>query len=145
MDYDIPIDLAEIHKVIDTAGVLIVRFSTLEKRFLIDNRYSPLEGPIVRVVNRARSMEERFQELRAMRPRFPLPEEIMTFFWPKHVASLERLGILERIIARFISMGYPEMEDRCKEAYHQLIQEEHQELIAAIKGQGYESLWERKS
>ena len=73
---------------------MLIRFTTFDKRLLFDARSDQEEGPIVRVVPRAGSAAERFKHLKGLRPRFPLPKNIVSFTWPKHVNSLERLGDL---------------------------------------------------
>ncbi|MBI2888087.1 MAG: hypothetical protein HYY02_12905 [Chloroflexi bacterium] len=144
MDMDYPIDIPEVMNIIATSDVVIVRFSTLEKRLLLDFRYNATDRPMIRLVNRVRSAEERFKELRRLRPGLALPDQIMTFHWPKHVASLERMRVLERIITKYRDSGFPEMEEACNQVYDELRSLERNELLAAIRGEGYQALWEKK-
>ncbi|HLE80813.1 MAG TPA: hypothetical protein VJA25_05945 [Dehalococcoidia bacterium] len=144
MDMDYPIDLPEVMNILDTSDVIIVRFATVEKRLLLDFRSSSTERPMIRLVDRVRSAEERFRDLRRLRPGLALPDRIMTFQWPKHVASLEHLGIFDRMVERFRSLGYPEMEAACKQLFAELHALEQKELLAAVKGEGYQTLWEKK-
>lgn len=144
MDMDYPIDLDEVMQIIATSDVIVVRFSTVEKRLLLDFRTSDQERPMVRLVNRVRSAEERFRDLRRLRPGLTLPDQIMTFHWPRHVASLERMGILDRVIEKLRTMGYPDMEKTCRKVFQDLLSLERAELIAAIRGEGYQALWEKK-
>lgn len=144
MDMDYPIDLPEVMNILSTSEVVIVRFATIEKRLLLDFRSNATERPMVRIVNRVRSAEERFRDLRRLRPGLALPDQIMTFQWPKHVASLERLGILQRVIDRMRDDGFPEMEETCRQVYQELLSLEQAELLSAIKGEGYQALWEKK-
>jgi len=142
---DYGIDIEEALKAIDMAEVLVVRFAILSKRLLIDFRTSPTEGPMVAVVPRAESLEERYKSLKRMRPRFPLPDRIVAFMWPRtNVATLYASPIWQRMVERLVSLGGPEMAQRMEEAYHRLLEEERQELVAAIRGgESYHSLWER--
>lgn len=144
MDMDYPIDLAEVMQILTTSDVIIIRFATVEKRLLLDFRANEAERPMIQLVNRVSSAEERFRDLRRLRPGLALPDQVMTFHWPKHVASLERLGILQRIIEKFLTIGYPDMEATCRQVYQDLLTLERAELIAAIKGEGYQALWEKK-
>ncbi len=57
---DYGLDLDEVARVIDAADVLVIRFAILDKRLLIDTRTSEGEGPIIAVVSKATSVEERF-------------------------------------------------------------------------------------
>jgi len=140
MDMDYPIDLPEVMNILDTSDVIIVRFATVEKRLLLDFRSSSTERPMIRLVDRVRSAEERFRDLRRLRPGLALPDRIMTFQWP----SLEHLGIFDRMVERFRSLGYPEMEAACKQLFAELHALEQKELLAAVKGEGYQTLWEKK-
>ena len=144
MDMDYPIDLSEVLNILDTSDVVIVRFSTVEKRLLLDFRLSSTDQPMIRLVNRVNSAEERFRDLRRLRPGLALPDRIMTFQWPKHIASLERLGVLNKVVEKFRTLGYPELEEACQRVYDELRALEHQELLAAVTGEGYQALWEKK-
>lgn len=144
MDMDYPIDLPEVFNIIETSEVIIIRFSTVEKRLLLDFRFNSMERPMVRIVNRVRNAEERFRDLRRLRPGLALPDKIMTFHWPKHIASMERLGIMGRLVNKFKTLGFPEMEETCLSIIAELQSLEQKELVAAVKGEGYQTLWEKK-
>ena len=143
---DYGLDLDEVARVIDAAEVLVVRFAILDKRLLIDGRTSETEGPLIAVVPKASSVEERFKALKKLRPRLPLPEKIMSFMWPRHMETFRNSGLWSRIEARLVSLGGEAMTQRCGEVFDDLIREEKSEVLAAIRGgEGYQSLWERSS
>jgi len=145
VENDFGLDLQEILQVIDSADVLVVRLAIVEKRLLVDARHNAHEGPLIKLVPRAGSVEERFRHLKELRPRFPLPERIMSFMWPRHVALLEKSGVWQHIIDRLVGEGYPDMAECCREVFEELSQEEKVEVAAAIRGGGsYQSLWERR-
>jgi len=143
MDMDYPVDLPEVLEIVDSADVVIVRFSTVPKRLLLDFRGSASQPPLVRLVRRVRSAEERFRELRRLRPGVDLPDQIMTFHWPKDVSSLERLGVLSRIADKARRTGHPDIETQCVQVFDELLALERDELVAAVAGEGYQTLWER--
>jgi len=141
---DYGLDMEEVARVIDTAEVLVIRFAILDKRLLIDARTSELDGPIIAVVPKASSVEERFRSLKKMRSRFPLPDKIMSFLWPRQIETFRRSGLWARIEARLASLGGEEMAERCQQVYEELARQERVEVLAAIRGgEGYQSLWER--
>jgi hypothetical protein len=143
---DYGLDIDEVTKVIDSADVLVVRFALLDKRLLVDSRTSEQEGPIITLVPRASSVEERFKSLKKLRPRFPLPEKIMSFMWPRHVETLRNSGLWEKIEQRLISLGGEPMTESCEKVYGELMNEEKHEVLEAVRGgPGYQSLWERDS
>jgi hypothetical protein len=144
MENDFGLDLQEIIKVVNTAEVLVVRFTIVDKRLLVDARHNQDEGPLIKLVPRATSVEERFRHLKQVRPRFPLPERIMTFMWPRHVEVLQTSGIWQRIVDKLAVLGYAGIAEECEAVYRQLVAEEKAQVVAAIRGEGgYQSLWER--
>ena len=146
MENDFGLDLQEILKVIDTAEVLVVRFVIIERRLLVDARHNQDEGPLIKLVPRASSIEERFRHLKQVRPRFPLPERIMSFMWPRHIALLEASGVWQRIVDRLGAPGHAGIAEECAAAYRELLTEERAQVMAAIRGDsGYQSLWERRA
>jgi len=146
MENDFGLDLQEIMKVIDTAEVLVVRFVIIERRLLVDARHNTDEGPLIQLVPRASSIEERFRHLKEVRPRFPLPERIMSFMWPRHIALLEASGVWQRIVDRLGAPANASVAEECAAAYRELLAEERAQVMAAIRGDsGYQSLWERRA
>ncbi|HTE84558.1 MAG TPA: hypothetical protein VK821_07480 [Dehalococcoidia bacterium] len=146
MENDFGLDLQDIFTVIDSAEVIIIRLQIVEKRVLVDARRSSTESGMISLVQRAGSSEERFRGLKRLRPRFPVPDRIMSFQWPRQVASLKTSGVWERLAHRLVDGGSDEMARRCDEVFEELLHLERQETIAAIRGgEGYETVWERKS
>jgi len=143
MDNDFAIDIDAILEVIDKADVITIRFLILPQRLLIDARCSQSEGPLVRLVPRATSLEERFRSVKELRPRFRLPEKITAIWWPKHVQELVNCGIWDRIVQRVTSAGFPQAAEQCQEALKELVRQEQHEILNAVAGEGYQCLWER--
>ncbi len=141
---DYGLDIDEVRHVIATADVMIVRFAILEKRLLMDTRCNDTEGPLLRLVNRAGSAEERFRHLKQIRPRFQLPDRIMSFMWPRQIQTFEVSGLWQSIVDRVTNTGFPGMHEQCEKVFLELLGEEKKEILAAIRGdEGYQSLWER--
>ncbi|HEY8489495.1 MAG TPA: hypothetical protein VIO14_00740 [Dehalococcoidia bacterium] len=142
MDNDYGLDLEEILHTIDTEEVTTFRFVIVNQRLLIDTRCSEIEGPMIKLVPRARSAEERFRALKQLRPRFRLPERIVAIWWPKYVESLVTTGVWDRIEQRFAASGFPGAVDQCREVLRELRAMERTETVNAILGSGYQALWE---
>lgn len=137
------IDLDEVRRVIDAADVLVVRFSLTDRRLLVDARTSKDQGPMIKVVARAGSAEERFRSLKAMRPRFRVPERILTFAWPRHVRAMSESGVWDHLARRVVATGGSGTAAECDEAYRRLIEEERLVEVAAIMGgEGFQSMWQ---
>lgn len=142
MDSDYGLDLREIRKLIDTADVFIVRFALIERRLLVDMRKNDVDGPMLKLVSRAKSMEERVESLQRLRPRFPLPEQLMSFWWPRRIGALEMSGIWQHLLDRLASIGDPQAVEQARAVYQELLRDERAEVVKAIRGEGYQSLWE---
>jgi len=143
---DYGLDMDEATRVIDSADVLVVRFAILDKRLLIDTRTDDHDGPLIAVVDKAGSVEERFKSLKKLRPRFPLPEKIMSFMWPRHIATFRRSGLAQRITDRLVGIGGEDMTAQAEKAFDDLAAREKREVATAIRGgESYQTLWERKA
>ena len=145
MDNDYALNLDEILRTIESAEVLRIRFLLLDKRLLIDNRFNELEGPLMRIVSRANSSEESFRNLKRLRPRFPLPEKMTAIWWPKYVSTLETSGVWPAIVERISQSGYTDSLEQCRAVFQELRQLEGQEIRNAIRGEGFQTVWQRST
>ncbi len=143
MDVDSQIDLRAVFELIDSAEVITFRFVTIPHRLLFDARHNEMEGPLLRLVPRAASPEERLKTIKQMRPRFRLPEKINSVWWPKNVHSLVDFGACDRILRRIDSLGYPQIADRAADVFREMEFKERVEVYNAITGAGYHNLWVR--
>ena len=138
-------NLDEVKGVIDTAEVLVIRFAILEKRLLMDARHSEKEAPLLQLVPKASSVEERFRSLKQLRPHFTLPDKIMSFTWPRHVETFRVAGLWQRILDRLAASGHAGLEEQAEVVFQELVREETTEILTAIRGgDNYQSLWDRQ-
>lgn len=141
---DLGFDVHDILDLIEEGDVILARFQLLEQRLLLDLRHSDTEGPIIAVVPRAGSAEERFRSLKQLRPQFPMPDRIMSFQWPRDISMLQTTGVWQRIRDRLAHGGHPETDERCEEIYRELLKLEHVQVVAAIRGDNsYKTIWQR--
>lgn len=145
MTDDFGVDLDEVYKVIESAEVLVVRFHLVQKRLLVDFRAKPGVSPMIALVPRADSVEDRFRSIKRMRPEFPFPEKVMSFHWPRSTPVLIASGVWQRIVDRASSLGDDETTDACGKVMEQMLVEERREIGEAIRGADhYQTLWERQ-
>ena len=141
---DIGVDINELIAAINVSEVLVMRFPLIEKRLLLDSRTSGSERPLLKVVNRVNSAEERFRDLRRLRPRFPAPERIVAMQWPRSIDVLVSAGVWNAIEQRMQSLGLAAAA--CQEVLKDLRREERLEALRAIRGvENYETHWQRAS
>ena len=145
MTADYGIDLDEVRRVIDAADVLVVRFSITSRRLLVDARTSKDEGPMIKVVPQARSAEERFRSVKMLRPRFRVPDRILTFHWPRHARSMLESGVWDHLARRLVALGRSDTAAQCDAAFAEIVEEERLVELAAIRGsEGFQTLWEAR-
>lgn len=144
MDGDFMVDLEEVLRNIETAQVLSVLFPLFQKTLLVDARHDQGQGPLIKLVPMAGSVEERLRSLRRMRPHFPQPHSLTVIPWPKRVLSLKTLGIWDRIVERLLESGHRGMEKAARDTFQELLRREWEELTRALSGEGYHTLWSAK-
>ena len=143
MDTEYLVDLGAVFEVIDSADVMIFRFVTVPQRLLFDARHTDADGPLLKLVPRAQSLEERFKTLKQLRPRLRVPDRITAIWWPRYARTLYDSGVWNRIQRRMSHDGYRRLADAAAAVLRELCQWERAEMYNAITGTGYHSLWQR--
>ena len=141
VDNEYLVDYSDILKTVRRADVVAFRFVTVPERLLVDDRLTEVDPPMVRLVPKVTSAEERFKSLKVLRPRFKLPDKITAIWWPRFVDGLVETGIWGAIVERIIDNGFPGAAEECDELLRELRQKERAELHNAIAGEGYQTLW----
>lgn len=142
MDNDFRLDLSEILAAVEKAEVLTIFFPLLGQALLVDTRSDDVEGPLVQAVPMVASVEERVRSLERLRPRFGRPQGIVAIPWFRRVESLRELGVLTGIARRLVRTGGCGVD--CEAAFQALLRSEQKQLLAAVKGAAYQTLWQRE-
>lgn len=135
LDGGIDLDLDAVRQNIDEAEVISLYFPLLSTTLLLDTRTTYGVPAYMKLVPMARDAGDRVRSLRRLRPQLPRPESITMIPWTQRVGALRRLGVWERLEARFGDCG------RAALILAQLEDLERRELTAAVVGRGYETLW----
>ena len=141
VDNDYTIDADDIAATIRSSDVVVLRFVAVGQRLLLDFRTSETEGPLVRVVRPVSSVQERYKDLRRLRPRFALPERIVALWWPRFARSLAASSVWSEVNARLRESGYADASAEAASAIEELVRLERCATIDAIVGEGYKTLW----
>ncbi len=141
MDNEYNLDYGEILKTVRHSEVITFRFVTVPMRLLIDNRFNEVDAPLVKLVPKVTSAEERFKNLKMLRPRFKLPSKISAIWWPRYIRTLDEYGIWQAIVQRIVDNGFPAAAAECAAIINELKRMERAELSNAIGGEGYRTLW----
>ncbi|MEO8541105.1 MAG: hypothetical protein ABI577_15290 [bacterium] len=144
MDNDYNVDMEEIASTIRGHDVVVLRFVTVGQRLLLDFRCSDIDGPAVRLVDPVKSVQERYANLRKIRPRFRDPEKIVMVYWPRFTRSLGETDAWREVNARIVDSGHAESVREAEEALRELVRLENEHQRAAVLGaEGFKTLWSR--
>ena len=145
LDNGVETDLDVIMENLDEAEVVSLYFPALGKTMLIDNRTTAYVGPMVRLLPMASSSGERLRSIRRLRPELPRPGSMTWIPWTRRVDSLCALGVWARIIARFDAYDDPSTPGAAaSDCLSTLRRLERNELLCAITGDHYRTLWRRE-
>ena len=141
MDSPQNIDVDGLRASIRSVEHLLLRFTPVAERLLLDFRTREGVGPGVALLPPVDSFAERIRTIERVRPGFPRPKRIHVVTWPLRVASLERLGVLETVRGRLADMDAFDVIASVNETYERLLQIEREETKRAIEGEGYHTIW----
>ena len=134
-------DLDRVRRNISEAEVMSVFFPTFQRALVIDTRSDDEVGPLVQMMPMARSPQDRMRSIRRMRPSLPRPSNLTLIPWQRYIGSLEESGIWDQILDRVGESGDDDALIACDNALAELKKMERAELIAAITGENYHTLW----
>lgn len=138
------LDLPEVREAIERADVLVVGFVHLTPRVLFDLR-TGTSKPLFRLVAPVRTAEERFSQLRRLRPGVPDPERFVFVQWPLGLDSIAEAGVWETIVTRSESVAGEQALSDCDGIMQRLRVLDAKETREALAGDSYRSLWPRQS
>ena len=141
MDGPQNIDLDGLRASLKSVEHLLLRFTPVAERLLLDFRTREGVGPGVALLPPVDSFAERIRTIERVRPGFPRPKRIHVVTWPLRVASLERLGVLEAVRGRLADMDAFDAIAIMNETYKRLLEIEREETKRAIEGEGYHTIW----
>ncbi len=141
MDGDFEVDPSQLQDAVRTAEVISIFFPLVGRSLVIDTRFDADDGPMVRLVPQAGSLEERYRSIRRMRPHFSRPSKVTAIPWPKYVNSLVETGIVSRIRHRLEQSGFDEPLRALDQALDDLRRREKLELASVIRGDRYHTIW----
>lgn len=143
MEQDFSVDLDEVRQNFAAADVIALYFPLFRQTLLLDVRSSAVDPPLVRVVPMARSVEERVEAVRRLRPRLGRPDAIALLAWPRRVAGVKAAGVWQLLADRLAEAGMANAELVLERCYRELLGAERTEFSRAIRGEGYRTLWQR--
>ena len=134
-------DIDRVRQNISEAEVMSVFFPTFRRALVIDTRSNEEVGPLVQMMPMARSPQDRMRSIRRMRPSLPRPSNLTLIPWQRYVGSLVESGVWDQILDRVGESGDGEALTACDNALAELRRMERAELVAAITGDNYHTLW----
>ena len=134
-------EIDEVLRNVQEAEVMSIFFPSFRKALIIDTRSNTEDGPMVRLMPMASSPQDRVRSIRKLRPGFPRLQNLTLIPWQRYVDSLVNLGVWEKIVKRIEESGDPKAIQACDAALTELRRLERQELVAAISGDNYQTIW----
>ena len=134
-------EIDEVLRNVQEAEVMSIFFPSLRRALIIDTRTNADEGPMVRLMPMANSPQERVRAIRKLRPGFPRLQNLTLIPWQRYVDSLVKLGVWEKIIGRIEASGDEKAVQACEDALIELRRLEREEMVAAISGDHYQTIW----
>jgi hypothetical protein len=146
MDNDFSSDLRELTSAMATNDVVTMRFVTVGQRLLFDFRSNGVDGPVVRIVEPVRSVRERYESLRQLRPRFDVPDRIVAISWPRFARSLGASEPWAEAMTRLADSGDAAAVRAAEAALARLAELEAVHQRAAIRGgDAFRTLWSTRT
>jgi len=134
-------EIDEVLRNVQEAEVMSIFFPSFRKALIIDTRSNTDDGPMVRLMPMASSPQDRVRSIRKLRPGFPRLQNLTLIPWQRYVDSLVNLGVWEKIVKRIEESGDAKAIQACDAALTELRRLERQELVAAISGDNYQTIW----
>jgi len=134
-------EIDEVLRNVQEAQVMSIFFPSFRRALIIDTRSNADDGPMVRLMPMASSPQDRVRSIRKLRPGFPRLQNLTLIPWQRYVDSLVNLGVWEKIVKRIEESEDPKAIQACDAALTELRRLERQELVAAISGDNYQTIW----
>ena len=134
-------EIDEVLRNVQEAEVMSIFFPSFRRALIIDMRSNADDGPMVRLMPMASSPQDRVRSIRKLRPGFPRLQNLTLIPWQRYVDSLVNLGGWEKIVKRIEESGDAKAIQACDAALTELRRLERQELVAAISGDNYQTIW----
>lgn len=134
------LDLDQVLEALRACDVMVLGFMHLSPRVLFDMRPGP-GGPLFRVVAPVGTPQERFQQLRKLRPGIGDPKQYLFLQWPLGLGSLLEMGVWERIVDRCREAAPDIADDDCAAILDRLERLDRKETREALRGDSYRTVW----
>jgi hypothetical protein len=134
-------DIDEVLKNVQDAEVMSIFFPSFRRSLIIDTRTNEDDGPMVRLMPMASSPQDRVRSIRRLRPGFPRLQNLTLIPWQRYVDSLVNLGVWEKIVSRIEATGDESAIQACEDVLIELRRLEREEMVSAISGENYQTVW----
>jgi hypothetical protein len=134
-------EIDEVLKNVQDAEVMSIFFPSFRRSLIIDTRTNDDDGPMVRLMPMASSPQDRVRSIRRLRPGFPRLQNLTFIPWQRYVESLVNLGVWEKIVSRIEETGDAKAIQACEDVLVELRRLEREEMVSAISGDNYQTIW----
>ncbi len=134
------LNLTEVFEAIGKSDVLVLGFLHLAPRVLFDTRRAS-DRPLFRLVPPVRTPEERFGQLRKLRPGLADPERYVFIQWPLGLTSLVTTEVWDQVVDHCVHAAGDSAREDCDGIMKRLRQLDRKEDREAIRGDSYRTVW----
>jgi len=134
-------ELEEVKESILEADVLSLFFPYFGKAILLDTRSNETNGPAILLTKMVRNPQERIRSLEQLRPGFPDVDKMILIPWVRYISTLIESGVWASIVTRLEQTAFIDPEKSTNALLLELKEMERIELICAIRGPKYETIW----
>ena len=141
MNSDFMFDIDGMMRSIDSADVISIFFPSFRRALVVDPRSNERHSAMVQIAPMATSPQERLRLIRRQRPGLPRVRNLAVIPWTRYVDSLVRLGLSDKIVRRLEDSGDDEALEEFGRALRELREMERAEMVNAITGKNYHTIW----
>lgn len=125
---------SKIIRALTEAEVMSIYFPWVGKAYIVDTRHNLENGPAVLLDDMAGSPEERLRSIQRLRPQFERIGQLTLAPWIGSTRSFAERGVLDAVVERFQTLGFPDTAQAARTTFRALRREERAMLLDLVAG-----------
>lgn len=134
MDNAYNISSSKIIRALAEAEVMSIYFPRVGKALIVDARHNAEYGPVIVLDDMVGSAQERLRSVQRLRPGFKDLGQLTLAPWIGSIGAFEEQGVLDAIVERFRSMGFPDAADDARHVFQELRRHERGVMRELVVG-----------
>lgn len=143
-DHEYDREMAEAIRYAEEAEVVCIILPLIQQCLVYDSRSAAGDPPRIWVSAPVGGSERRLRHVNRARPHLEHARRLAAIPWTGSIRALHESGVWEMLQRRMGGSGFPDTDEACERALHELEQWERSALVGVITGRGpYTTLWQR--